>query len=97
MFMADYAIQAVSAGTHATSAWMLDDNMHIGFTWGMWKSKENGFALKPWFYPWSLICRYHDFGATVYKVNTGNPNIRMTASRMVNSTTKKENWTICFV
>lgn len=71
--MADYAAQAAGAGTWCVSAWMLDDNSHTNFNWGMWKNKENGFALKPWFYPWALLCRFVPAGSTVYRSDQPAP------------------------
>lgn len=65
--MADYAVQAVGAGSWAVSVWMLDDSSHKDFNWGMWSNKENGFALKSWFYPWSLLCRLIPAGSTIYR------------------------------
>ncbi|MBI2423446.1 MAG: hypothetical protein HYV27_11515 [Candidatus Hydrogenedentes bacterium] len=74
--MADYAVQAVSAGWTGVSAWMLSDNGHRNFAWGLWRNQEQGMTLRPWFYPWSLLCRYVRPGAAVYRVNAPE-NMRM--------------------
>jgi len=55
LFMADYAVQAAnagsagSAGSAAVLAWMLDDNSHQDFHWGLWSSKfELGLFENPY-------------------------------------------------
>ena len=45
--MADYAAQAANAGSATVSAWMLDDNSHQDFTWGLWSDKAHGHATAP--------------------------------------------------
>jgi hypothetical protein len=94
VLMADYAVQAAGAGSWCVSAWMLDDSSHKDFTWGMWKNKAGGFALKPWFYPWALLCRYVPAGSTVYQLKAG-PDLRGLA---VHSAAKDaDGWTFCLV
>lgn len=74
--MTDFAIQSARAGTQIVSAWMLDDESYpLGLGeeteptwWGMWQKRSDGRNLKPWFYPWSLLCRLVRPGATVYRV-----------------------------
>lgn len=94
LHMADYAAQAANAGSWAVLAWMLDDSSHQNFTWGMWKNKAGGFALKPWFYPWSLLCRYVPAGATTFRVGAG-PDLRVLAARSGSGET--EAWTFLLV
>lgn len=72
--MADYAVQAVGAGSASVCAWMLEDSSHKDFTWGMWKNKEGGFVPKPWFYPWALLCRFFPAGSTIYSAAQIEPN-----------------------
>lgn len=72
--IADYAVQAVGAGSTTVCAWMLDDSSHKGFTWGMWRSKEEGFVVKPWFYSWALMTRFFPVGATIYSSANMEPN-----------------------
>jgi len=69
VFMADYAVQAARAGSAAVSAWMLDDNCHPGFFWGLWTNKAKGMSLRPWFFPWSLLSRYVPRGAAIHAPN----------------------------
>lgn len=57
LYMTQYAIQAVEAGTWSVQAWMLDDSSHYDFTWGLWSNTTNGSRLKPWFYTWALLTR----------------------------------------
>ncbi|MBA2481973.1 MAG: hypothetical protein H0V44_15005 [Planctomycetes bacterium] len=66
LFMADYAVQACRGGCDAVLAWMLEDNSHAGFTWGMWTNKAEGMALKPWFWTWSLLCRTVPRGSQLF-------------------------------
>lgn len=70
---ADALIQAMNAGWHGASAWMLDDAMHtIGDlggrdqlkVWGFWNSLGGELTgdpaeerIRPWFFTWSLMCR----------------------------------------
>jgi hypothetical protein len=89
--MADYAAQAVNAGSWGVSAWMLDDSSHEGFTWGMWKNKGGGFALKPWFYTWALMTRYFPRGSRIAAVECSVPDVRVLAAK------NGEAWSILLV
>ena len=82
VFMADYAVQAVRAGSAAVSAWMLDDSSHKGFQWGLWKNKAAGFALRPWFYPWSLLVRSVPAGSTIFRAPQPGARLRVLAARL---------------
>jgi hypothetical protein len=93
--MADYAVQATNAGSWGVSAWMLDDTSHEGFTWGMWKNKSGGFALKPWFYTWSLLSRLFPRQSRIATVDCANVDLRIMAARL-----PKESgggWSFCIV
>lgn len=68
--MADYAVQAVRAGTKAVVAWILDDEMYGSPSWGMWSDAAHGRTLKPFFYPWSLATKLFPPGMTMYNVNS---------------------------
>ena len=94
VYMADYAVQAAGAGSWGVSAWMLEDSSHENFTWGMWKDKRGGFALKPWFYVWSLLSRYVPAGSSMYEMESG-PDVRALAAH--SSGKGKEGWTFCVV
>ena len=65
-------IQGIDAGMAGGSAWDLDDAMHVGGQygsqnlkqWGFWNSLggKDGYpasdlALRPWYYPWSVLAR----------------------------------------
>lgn len=98
VFMADYAIQAATAGSSAIIAWMLDDNSHLNFSWGLWENKKNDFKLRPWFYPWSLLCRYVPRGSVVYRMAQPSPHLRVLAARIPKKGKDKSNdWTFCIV
>ncbi len=98
-FMAQYAIQAVEAGSWGVSAWMLDDTSHLNFSWGMWASKKEDFALKPWFYVWALLSRSFPPGATISLVTDTPPGIQILAARLpgLDSKIGRERWSLCVV
>lgn len=78
----DALIQSMKAGFHGASAWMLDDAMHtIGDlgdknqlkVWGFWNSLGTDLLndpkeeeIRPWFFTWSLMCRYFTPGMDVF-------------------------------
>jgi hypothetical protein len=93
--MADYAIQAVLGGASSVIAWMLDDNSHPNFEWGLWKNKENGMKLRPWFYTWSLLTKYFPAGSKIYNIKTNSINSRAMAGRIEKF--GKTYWTYCIV
>lgn len=108
IFMADALIQSMNAGYSGTAAWALDDAMHtLGDEgdknqlkrWGMWNSLGTELCnnpadeeIRPWFYPWSLLCRYIPTGSSV--IQTDQPTVdglRLTA------TTYQDNITIAII
>ena len=94
LFMADYAVQAARAGSWALLAWMLDDSSHKGFGWGIWSDSASGLKLRPWFHPWSLLCRYVPPGSTVYRPKQSSDKVRVLAARAPG---KDGGWTFCVV
>ena len=97
VLMADYAVQAANAGSSAVLAWMLDDNSHPKFTWGMWHNKANGLALKPWFYPWSLLCRYFRSGSIILKSEHTSKGVRVLVARYDREKKRGGHWSFCVV
>ncbi len=95
VFMTDFAIQAVHSGAHAVLAWMLDDNSHPDFKWGMWTDKKNGMKLRPWFYTWSLLTRYFPAGSEIYKIRSRSIDVRALGSRIVKN--GKTDWSFSVV
>jgi MYXO-CTERM domain-containing protein len=81
LWMADYGVQAAAAGSHAILAWMMDDNGHQNFYWGLWTNAAAGQQLRPWFYPWSLLTRYAPAGSTVFRVASPSADLRALALR----------------
>lgn len=79
--VAEALIQAMNNGLEGAIAWDLDDAMHtqddLGDKtklkrWGMWNSlgtelcnKPEDENLRPWFYTWSLMCRFFPSGMSV--------------------------------
>lgn len=95
--MADYAIQALSAGCHGVSAWMLDDNSHMSFSWGMWSDKTKGMTFKPWFYSWALMTRLLPAGAMLMPIRSPLPGLRGLAAKMPSDATHGAAWTFALV
>ena len=78
------AMEAMNGGFSGIAAWMLDDAMHTNGDsgrpedlkiWGMWNILgEEVFGdasqeeIRPWYYTWSLICRYFPSGSSILKV-----------------------------
>jgi hypothetical protein len=89
--MADAVFQTINAGYSGCVAWMLDDAMHYKEPgklkiWGFWNifgDERYGAEqekVRPWFYAWSLICRYIPKGSDIYTVNvTGLDGIKAIA------------------
>jgi hypothetical protein len=81
--MALLCTEVMNSGYFGVAAWMLDDAMHSngdsGKTddiklWGMWNilgtevfGDSTQEEIRPWYYTWSLMCRYFPAGATVLK------------------------------
>jgi hypothetical protein len=97
ILMSDYAVQAVNAGSWAVLAWMLDDNSHPGFTWGMCKNREQGMGTKPWFYTWSLLRCFRP-GMTIVQARVASPDVRVLAAYRDDKKSAEERfWTLCIV
>ena len=89
--MADAVFQTINAGYSGCVAWMLDDAMHYKEPgklkiWGFWNifGDEHYGAehetVRPWFYAWSLLCRYIPKGTDFYTVNiSGTDGIKAIA------------------
>lgn len=83
--------EAMNAGFSGVAAWMLDDAMHSQGDsgtphdikiWGMWNTlgekvfnDKSQVEIRPWYYTWSLMCRYFPKGCNVLKSDvTGEGN-----------------------
>ena len=92
------AMEVMNNGLSGVAAWMLDDAMHSngdsGRTedvkiWGMWNILgEEVFGdasqeeLRPWYYTWSLRCRYFPGGCDVLACDApAREGLRVTAAR----------------
>lgn len=64
VYMIDFAIQSMRAGVSSSLAWGLY-GFDQGKDAGMWNNAGNwgGLTLRPWYYAWSLLCRYFPDGA----------------------------------
>lgn len=95
--MAMLAMDVMNSGFSGAAAWMLDDAMHSsgdsGKTedvkiWGMWNilgsevfGKPEEEDIKPWYYSWSLMCRFFPAGCDILGTEfTDIPGIRAAAA-----------------
>lgn len=81
-------MEVMNNGYSGMAVWMLDDAMHSngdsGKTddvkiWGMWNilgkevfNKPEEENIRPWFYTWSLMCRYFQTGTDILKCSIVN-------------------------
>jgi len=94
-FMASYASLALNAGVDAVLAWMMDDNSHEDFEFGLWKDKKNGMKTRPYFYVWSLLSRYIPKGADIYRTFPKFAKLYTIAARVGDK--KNSYWTYCLI
>ncbi len=98
LYMAEYAYQAIDSGTWGVIAWMLDDNSHYGFNWGLWSDRHTGMKLKPWAYVWQLFSRMFPAGSTFVRTESDNPRVQVLAARHpANPSQPGEHWSFCLI
>ncbi len=101
VWMGDMMIQGIDAGMAGGSAWDLDDAMHVGGQygsqnlkqWGFWNSLggKDGYpasdlALRPWYYPWSVLSRSFPAGSQPLVIpDTGVSGLRVAAAKIPNA------------
>ena len=84
------AMEVMNGGYSGMAVWMLDDAMHSsgdsGKTedvkiWGMWNilgeevfNKPDEEQIRPWFYTWSLMCRYFPAGTDILHTAVASEN-----------------------
>ncbi len=90
--MAQFATQATEGGASGVLAWMLDDTSYGGFKCGLWKSKAEGYKLRPWFSSWGLLVRAFPPGSSFRTVPPPAPLVSILAARMPS---EGENWAFC--
>ena len=81
--MADYGTTVLTSRIQGAIAWnMYDlyyDQGHSEFennamiAWGMWKYKDNDWALRPWAQPWGLLVKFAPQGSIQATVNNVPP------------------------
>lgn len=97
VYMADYNAQCIRGKQSGTIMWMLDDAMHnspgtdpsqyILKTWGFWNTVGNTSdqALRPWYYPMSLMSKYFPAGCTTVAADNSNiTGVRVAAAIKAN-------------
>ena len=83
--MAILATEVMNNGFSGVAAWMLDDAMHSQNDsgkpediklWGMWNilgsevfNDSTQEDIRPWFYSWTLMCRFFPSGCDIVKIN----------------------------
>ena len=89
--MADAVFQTINAGYSGCVAWMLDDAMHFKEPgklkiWGFWNIFGDEFfgseheVVRPWYYAWSLLCRFFPRGSDFYTVDvSGKDGVKAVA------------------
>ena len=86
--MAILCTRIMNAGYTGIAAWMLDDAMHSSGDsgkpediklWGMWNilgaevfNDPTQEEIRPWYYAWSLMCRYFPDGCNILKLSIEN-------------------------
>ena len=80
LWMADYGVQGARARAGALAAWSIDDD-GVTQTWGMWDTQGNGYALRPWFYTWSLMSRLFPASSTIYAPTNPNTSVRVLGAK----------------
>ena len=101
VWMGDMMIQGIDAGMAGGSAWDLDDAMHVGGQygsqnlkqWGFWNSLggKDGYpasdlALRPWYYPWSVLARSFPAGSQPLVIpDSGVRGLRVAAAKVPNA------------
>jgi len=95
--MADAAIQIMNTGFSGVAAWGLDDAMHTNNDngdkqnlkrWGMWNTLGTELCnnpadetIRPWFFTWSLLCRYLPAGSEIVKTQMAElPGVRVASA-----------------
>ena len=93
--MLDYGIQAARAGEASALAWALDgfDNNKSPGMWDI-SGQHGGLALRPWYYTWSLLCRYFPAGAAIHKMGQQS-NMRIVAAEVAAG--KGAHWSLALV
>lgn len=71
MYLARFAINALDSGFTYMSYWVLGNSWYDGtmMDLGLWKYKNEKWALRPQYYTYSLITRYTEPGSKVYGSN----------------------------
>lgn len=93
------AIEVMNSGYSGLAAWMLDDAMHSNYDsgdtkdikiWGMWNilgeevfNKPEEEDIRPWFYTWSLMCRYFPNGSDILKTELSSEDDGIFASSCI--------------
>jgi hypothetical protein len=92
----DYGIQVARSGESGALAWSLD-GYDYGKDPGMWNiaGTNGGITLRPWYYTWSLLCRYFPAGAKIHPINSNSRLIRGVA--MEKTMVNKSHWSFAFV
>lgn len=94
----DYGIQVARSGESGALAWSLD-GYDYGKDPGMWNIAGNngGIKLRPWYYSWSMLCRYFPAGGNIYPIDFNLPSFKVRGVAMEQKIADKSHWTFAFV
>src|SRR4030042_131051 len=74
--MADYGTTLLTTRVNGGIAWCMHDMYYFDggqfMQWGMWKYKDNGWAIRPWAQSFGLLTRFAPRGSLIAPVN-GTP------------------------
>ena len=84
LFVGDFAVSALAAGASSALHWCLFDTYYtrdVKQGWGLWDYRDAGWAPRPAFYVWAMICRSTRPGSRVVEteVAPAAPGLRATA------------------
>ncbi|MFM6994731.1 MAG: hypothetical protein ACKOWO_06430 [Sediminibacterium sp.] len=92
----DYGIQVARSGESGALAWSLD-GYDYGKDPGMWNIAGNngGIKFRPWYYTWSMLCRYFPPGGTLYPISFNSNKTRGVSIEQKSQ--NKSHWSFAFV
>lgn len=77
LHMADYGTTLLTTRVNAGIAWCMHDMYYFDggqfMQWGMWKYKNNNWALRPWAQTFGLLMKYAPRGSLVASINSSPP------------------------
>jgi hypothetical protein len=93
----DYGIQVAASTSAGSMAWSLD-GFDQGKDSGMWQldGQHGGTTLRPWYYTWSLLCRFFPAGGTMFPITSSQSGLHGMGLKM-GAGGNNVNWSIAMV